>query len=554
MDYNGQYVIWGPPGCGKTTFLGKQVRSIVDGGGVPCLCSLTRTAAAEMAGREMPIASQQIGTLHSHAYRMLGAGEVAEGRLKEWNEANPNYSIADENRHDKDEPATEWSPKGEGDELYRWYNVYRARKTPVESWPTTVRAFARVWDDWKKQTDSIDFTDMIELAVTDTEHAPGDPNVLIADEAQDLSSLEFDLLKHWGDRAGALMIAGDPWQSLYVWRGAHPEAFTDPSIPKDRVRILSQSYRVPIAVQSVAMQFARDHLSDFSEIEYKPRPEEGSVTKLNQATWKRPERIVEAAIAAVEAGKTAMICSACSYMLAPTLAILRKEGVPFSNPWRKKRGDWNPLRSGRGVSAKERVLALLRPDTATWGRDKRFWQIEDTKRFVDVMNSRGWLIRGAKKMLDSWNAENPTGAMDFDKFRQLMPIDDLTALFDASDGIGEGTRLELLTQWLHMRLLEAKRRVMEYPIEVATRRGGGALIEYPRLFVGTIHSFKGAEADEVFVIPDVSPSGYQAWIGDPEEKDSVTRQFYVALTRARERVHITGRVSGMSINLRGYAA
>lgn len=54
--------------------------------------------------------------------------------------------------------------------------------------------------------------------------------------------------------------------------------------------------------------------------------------------------------------------------------------------------------------------------------------------------------------------------------------------------------------------------------------------EAPRLWVGTIHSVKGAEADVVYLWPDIS---YAATRDDP---DAVRRVFYVGMTRAREKV------------------
>lgn len=42
------------------------------------------------------------------------------------------------------------------------------------------------------------------------------------------------------------------------------------------------------------------------------------------------------------------------------LRDLREAGIPFANPCRPERGDWNPL-GGRGWTAAKRLLALLRP-------------------------------------------------------------------------------------------------------------------------------------------------------------------------------------------------
>ena len=67
------YVLIGPPGTGKTTELSRMVREASDLGWMPLIASLTKAAAREIAGRDLAIDQQRIGTLHAHAYRALGA-------------------------------------------------------------------------------------------------------------------------------------------------------------------------------------------------------------------------------------------------------------------------------------------------------------------------------------------------------------------------------------------------------------------------------------------------------------------------------------------------
>ena len=54
-----------------------------------------------------------------------------------------------------------------------------------------------------------------------------------------------------------------------------------------------------------------------------------------------------------------MFLASCSYMLYPLVAILRKNGIPFHNPYRKTNGFWNPLRIGKKGSSANRILSLL---------------------------------------------------------------------------------------------------------------------------------------------------------------------------------------------------
>ena len=74
-----EYRVVGPPGCGKTTWLGDQVQQAVESGMSVLISSLTKAAATEIGGRNLPISFDALGTLHSHCYHALGRPEIAEG-------------------------------------------------------------------------------------------------------------------------------------------------------------------------------------------------------------------------------------------------------------------------------------------------------------------------------------------------------------------------------------------------------------------------------------------------------------------------------------------
>ncbi len=69
-----EYRIFGPPGTGKTTNLTRQIRRAVErfGQDSVLVTSFSRTAAAELAGRDLPLSPDRIGTLHSHCFHALG--------------------------------------------------------------------------------------------------------------------------------------------------------------------------------------------------------------------------------------------------------------------------------------------------------------------------------------------------------------------------------------------------------------------------------------------------------------------------------------------------
>ena len=61
-----EYRVIGPPGCGKTTWLGKQVELALNDEQGIMIVSLTKSAAAEISGRDLPISHDDLGTPPQH--------------------------------------------------------------------------------------------------------------------------------------------------------------------------------------------------------------------------------------------------------------------------------------------------------------------------------------------------------------------------------------------------------------------------------------------------------------------------------------------------------
>ena len=102
--------------------------------------------------------------------------------------------------------------------------------------------------------------------------------------------------------------------------------------------------------------------------------------------------------------------------------------------------------------------------------------------------------------------------------------------------------------WIKSKLLASKAKQMEYPIAIAAQRGRAVLRQEPKLVVGTVHSVKGGQADTVIVLPDLSPQGIKQFVRPGEGRDGIIRTFYVAMTRAKERLVLAGRWSPSSVD------
>ena len=510
-----EYRVVGPPGCGKTTWLGQRVDDAVELGQRLMVTSLTKAAAAEISSRKLPVSFDAVGTLHSHCYHALGQPEIAEGKehIEAWNEENPELRLStgsDNVGEQMDEDNLEPSYETNGDKLMGLYQIHRGDMT-TDKMDHGLLQFAQYWKTFKDQYGLLDFTDLIEICHRDVPEAPGAPQIMLVDEAQDMDPLEMSLIRKWGAACETLYIVGDPDQCIFQWRGADPRAFTNTNIPMENRQVLSQSYRVPRAVHARAVRWI-NQMEGREPVIYHPRDHDGDVRKIS-ASWRDAEVIVADLEQYLERDMTVMLLTTCSYMLQPILKELRQSGTPFHNPFRRRNGGWNPLQRRRGqTTTADRILSFLRMST------NGAWTADDVNRWSEMARVKGMLGPGGRKavkqILDDENGE--------------VGWEDLRAVF-TEEAVEAGLRGDL--EWLDAQLTSAKKSSAEFPLAIAKGRGPDALTRPPMVTPGTIHSVKGGEADVVYVFPDLSRAGMAEWQG---RQASVYRLFYVAMTRARD--------------------
>jgi superfamily I DNA/RNA helicase len=534
-----EFRVIGPPGCGKTTFLSREVTKAVEkyGGDNVMVASLTKTAAAEVAGRGIPINPMRIGTLHAHAYRALGFPKLAENRegIEAWNKDFPSYRLSvPGGAASLDSAVDGFAPmKSPGDKHFSQYNIARARKSPIDELPGAVRRFGAAWESWKKTTGLFDFTDLIDIAASSIHQAPGRPKVIFVDEAQDHDRLELDLVRKWGaeDRgAERLVIVGDPDQNLYEWRGSDPEAFFDPPLPDDQRLVLSQSYRVPKAVHAKATEWI-ERTAGRDPVKYLPTDDPGEVRK-TLISLRDPAGIIRDAEQYTEAGKSVLFLTTCAYMLSPLVNELRGQGIPFHNPYRA-RSDWNPLDpQTRGTSTLEKFKAYISPllETEPYAVP---WSVDEVQLWTTALARV--LKRGKRQVLEGMDP------------RQGFTPAMLDELFLESADPYEAYNIESGDPSWFQKHIKASANV-DYAVKVLSKFGAEAIVETPKISVGTIHSVKGGEADVVYLFPDMSRVGYQS-IHTPRGKAATLRQFYVGMTRAKETLVLGGASSQTAVQL-----
>ena len=85
----------------------------------------------------------------------------------------------------------------------------------------------QIYEDYKKvgkEKALIDFDDMIGRAIEEVSFPP--LKILIIDEAQDCTPLQWSVIYKLAQNAQRGYLAGDDDQAIYEWHGADPKYFT----------------------------------------------------------------------------------------------------------------------------------------------------------------------------------------------------------------------------------------------------------------------------------------------------------------------------------------
>jgi DNA helicase-2/ATP-dependent DNA helicase PcrA len=496
-------VVFGSPGCGKTTtLLGVVEEELVRG--VPPdqigFVSFTRRAADEAASR----AAAKFGfsrdemvnfrTIHSLCFRHLGLRKgdvVGNDQIREFAD---HAGIRVTGRFSEDGTLTGMAAGDralfiEHKSRIRGVSVEQQYREDAETLPwREVDRVARAYAEWKEARGLIDFSDML----MDFAAGGSRPRLrsLIVDEAQDLSKLQWRVVARLSEGCERTNVGGDDDQCIFKWAGADGDHMID---MEGSAKILGRSWRVPRSVQRLATTIV-ERIGRRRAKEWSPRDEEGTIIRVGDLDacdtsdqW-NPDAPQEQPI---------LILARNGYLLDEQVEpMLRRRGVVYERDGRRSvRASllsaivaWEDLRAGRVVSAA---------------------RAREAYEFMTV--GRG-VVRGYKKL--------PGLGED-----QEVTIEGL-------ERVGG-----LLTRAVWHEALD-RIPPAETAYVLAARRSGERLTTAaPRVRISTIHGAKGAEARHVILLTEQARRTHREAEIRPDDEHRV---MYVGVTRAREKLTIVG--------------
>mgnify|MGYP001228770385 CR=1 FL=1 len=491
----------GPPGTGKTQNISKLVLECIEEGIPPeriACVSFTRKAAQESRDRVCREGGLQedalpyFQTLHSMAYRAGGFSDfevINNSDLKIIGEAVGVYFETGSSNSENDFDLLGSSP-GEGQAYLSLYQMSRSKKVSLEEihrktgnynlrW-AVLKRLVDTYESYKKAKHKIDYTDMIENFIC--EGHPLDIDALFVDEAQDLSTLQWQMVDILRQVPQIQVFTGDDDQAIMTFQGADVDAFLAATSRKE---VLQHSYRLPRKIWSEAQNISSRIMGRAPKV-WQPRDAEGTVhwhqdiqdVPLNEGSWS--------------------ILTRTNRMGSIYANHLIREGWVFS-------------RKGNLSIPEKMYEAILNWEELSKGQSIMPPQLRNMYRYI---KSKEGVTRGygpKSKKLMNLDPEIPINMEDAHEKLGLL-VDGSKRWHQALDNIDLDTKNYILN---------------------ALKRGDN--VKKPRIKLSTIHGMKGGEDENVLIVPNLPYSAYKEMRRNPNTEHRV---FYVAVTRAKENLHI----------------
>ena len=488
--------IFGPPGTGKTHTLLSIVEKHLDEGYRPeeiGYFAYTKKAANEAIDRATSKFDYEekdfewFRTLHSMAFKQLNltTKSVMKDRdykvlgktlqIKEF--LNANSQIEDNGQSMQKNPFMRIIELARNN-MVNIDTQWRRSQGHVEGGFEELERIYETYIEYKQEHELYDFNDML-LELVNEGVVPSLP-VIIIDEAQDLSMLQWYAVILLAKSTKHIYIAGDDDQAIFKWAGAIPEMLM--RTPGNK-KVLNQSFRIPKKVYDVAESVA-NKIKVRVKKEWSPTSKTGEVEHYSSIEYVPFDKDGEY-----------YVLARTKYVLQKVEEYFKREGIIYN-------------RFNKNKSISEKVCYAIN----CWNK---------------LVNGDTISLGGAKNMYKYIPGDGPIkrGYKTWDKALE----DDVVVSYNDLVN-NHGLRVNKEEAW-HDALINED--VILY-IRKCERRGQD-INAIPKIKILTIHGSKGGEADNVVLLSELSRKSHTSLL---KNGDDERRVFYTGITRTKKNLFL----------------
>lgn len=574
MHKDGPMMVLAGPGSGKTTVITHRVQYLtkeygIDPGDI-LVITFTRAAAEEMRERYEALTGGgsrvTFGTFHSIFFRILKLAYryTADNIVREDQQMQFVRELAqagglepeDENEFAASILSEISSVKGERIALEHYYS---------KNCPDAVfRQLYAGYEEKMRRTGLIDFDDMMVLCL---ELFTERKDILSAwqrryryiliDEFQDINRLQYEIVRMLAKPEDNLFIVGDDDQSIYRFRGAKPEIMLgfERDYPGAGRILLDVNYRSTEEIVAPALRLIGENQKRFSKaIHTTGRHGKNVITKL----WQDPGEENLAIVREIQLYLQSGVRPGDIAVLYRTNAgprFLMEKLMEYNLPFRTRdtvpnlyehwisRNILTYIRIAMGSRAREDILQVInRPkryisrdampdETVSFEKMKAFYAEKDW--IAERIESLEGDLRAIARMSPLAAVNYIRQGMGYDEylieyaaFRRMRPEE----LLETADELKESAAgFKTFDEWFA--------HIDAYKEELL-RQAAQRRTETDAITLATMHSAKGLEFPIVYILDaneGITPHSRAMLDEDMEEE---RRLFYVAMTRAKTRLHV----------------
>lgn len=574
MHKDGPMMVLAGPGSGKTTVITHRVQYLtkeygIDPGDI-LVITFTRAAAEEMRERYEALigggSRVTFGTFHSIFFRILKLAYryTADNIVREEQQMQFVRELAqagglepeDENEFAASILSEISSVKGERITLEHYYS---------KNCPDAVfRQLYAGYEEKMRRAGLIDFDDMMVLCL---ELFTERKDILSAwqrryryiliDEFQDINRLQYEIVRMLAKPEDNLFIVGDDDQSIYRFRGAKPEIMLgfERDYPGAGRILLDVNYRSTEEIVAPALRLIGENQKRFSKaIHTTGRHGKNVITKL----WQDPgeenlaiAREIQLYLqSGVRPGDIAVL-----YRTNAGPRFLMEKLMEYNLPFRTRdtvpnlyehwisRNILTYIRIAMGSRAREDILQVINRPKRYISRDAMPDETVSFEKMKVFYAEKDWIAERIESLEGDLRAiarMSPLAAVNYIRqgmgydeylieyaaFRRMRPEE----LLETADELKESAAgFKTFDEWFAH--IEAYKE--ELLRQAAQRR-----TETDAITLATMHSAKGLEFPIVYILDaneGITPHSRAMLDEDMEEE---RRLFYVAMTRAKTRLHV----------------